>query len=108
MELNYHFNTETFRAAWEEWKTYRKDIRKKPVKQEQRALNHLYKESRQDERTALFMMEYSMDNDYQGLFYRNPNVGENQSTAPTQIPISKAQTIFTELQKAQQLNERFS
>lgn len=73
MELNYHFNTETFRAAWEDWKYYRKKILKKPIKEEQRALNALFKESRQDELTAIFMMEFSRDNGYQGLFYRNPN-----------------------------------
>lgn len=98
MELNYHFNTETFRAAWEEWKYYRKKILKKPIKEEQRALNALFKEARQDERAALCMMEFSRDNGYQGLFYRNPNTG-----IQTPQPQSKVSQNLNNSQQADNL-----
>lgn len=71
MELNYHFDTETFRAAWEEWKIYRKVELKKGYKSilgEQYGLTNLRNVSGADEQTAIKIIHQSMGNRWQGFF----------------------------------------
>lgn len=66
--MNYHFETETFLTSWKEWKDYRKKVLRKPIKDEQRALNNIFELSQGNEQIAYLIMKRSMDNEYQGLF----------------------------------------
>lgn len=97
MNFNYNFDTETFRLAWEEWKAYRKKVLKKPIKDEQRALNHIFNISGGVEHVAIMIMGRSMDNEYQGLF---PLPANMKVSIPTNI-VSNSK-ILTTLTAAEQ------
>ena len=100
MELKYHFETETFKLAWQDWKNYRKVIKRKPIKDEQRALNHIFRISKGVEQIAVMIMGLSMDNEYQGLF---PLPSNMRISIPVQSKISQS---LSSAQKADDLIDK--
>lgn len=61
------FDTPAFREKWEQWKTYRKQI-KEPIKSEIGEQAALKKLSKHPEATAIRMIDQSMENNWKGLF----------------------------------------
>lgn len=93
MALNYHFDTETFLAMWNEWKDFRKKILKKPIKDEQRALNLINRLSFGNEQIAYQIIQRSIDNEYQGLFPLPINYQNNTTASMGKIAQLQSSSI---------------
>lgn len=102
MDLKYHFESETFRAAWEEWKIWRKVELKKGYKSilgEQYGLTHLNKVSLGNEEMAILIMHQSMGNRWQGFFplkiANNGQTNNNQSAGTKNASRGDAQSFYS-------------
>lgn len=105
MELNYHFDTETFRAAWEEWKLWRWEQHKFKYKSqigEQKALKSLLKESDGTEENAILLIDRSITRGWKGFFkYNDPNNGKSNNSGATTHPTDRtAQSYFDKINRA--------
>lgn len=94
------WDSETFRAAWDLWKAYKAEKRSiyKPIG-EQSALRKLANEF-QTEAAAIAAIEYSMGQNYQGIFPPRNSDYRNGSTKPQSHEQIKADVvrIFNERQ----------
>ena len=70
-ELVFPFLSDEFKESWVGWKDYRKNEFKKSYKSvqtENAALKHVFKLSKEDEKTAIEIIEQSIANQWQGIF----------------------------------------
>lgn len=114
MALNYHFDTETFLAAWQQWKEWRKAelrLKYKSVIGEQMALTHLFNESDGTEENAILLINRSMGNGWRGFFrYKQPtsiqhtNSSTNNSKVSHNIQVMQAATEARRQQYEQRNN----
>ncbi len=82
--LNFHFDSEIFRTQWKIWKAFRKKKDKFQyfdIDSEQRALTELFNLSNGNEKTAIKIIQKSIDSGWKGFFKLKENEqSDNQNT----------------------------
>lgn len=78
------WSTDTFEFAWNEWLTYKKEKRKKYTPTgERKALSRLYKITEGNEALAIDAINFSIAQNYQGIFLERKNEKRNPKSFDT-------------------------
>lgn len=87
LEIVYPFESEKFKTAWQEWKTYKAKehgFKFKSEISEGKTLKTLFKDSNENENIAIQMIENAISMGWKGIYsLKNQNNGTNQSTRLT-------------------------